>query len=117
LYIVNDALDDESDADSSGDDPEDGGTGDGQTDPDLQEVQQRVRTVATDLVGSPLDGVVGVRSEDGVWYAVVEVVERRAVPDTQDILGRYEIQLDGDGSVQGYRRVRRFRRSETDEEF
>lgn len=37
-------------------------------------------------------------SNDEGWRTVVEVVERNAVPDTQDIIGRYEITLDGTGT-------------------
>jgi len=55
------------------------------------------------------------RPTDDGWRAVVEVVERRAVPDTQDIIGRYEIELDTDATVHGYRRLDRYRRGDTAE--
>ncbi|MCW8172936.1 hypothetical protein D8S78_15275 [Natrialba swarupiae] len=50
-----------------------------------------------------------VPTDDG-WLAIVEVVERRSVPDTQDIIGRYEVELDDDVTVHGYRRLDRYRR-------
>lgn len=80
----------------------------------LVEVRNTARSVAGDLVEREVDGVVEVRNRDGEWTAVVEVVERHAVPDTQDILGRYEFDLDGDATVTGYRRVDRYRRGESD---
>ncbi len=43
---------------------------------------------------------------------LVEVVERSAVPGTQDILGRYEIELDNAGDVVGYGRTDRYRPNE-----
>ncbi|GKZ12207.1 gas vesicle protein [Haladaptatus sp. T7] len=69
------------------------------------------RAIAGDLIGSPLDGIVevGEQDDDG-WRVVAEVVERTAVPDTQDILGRYVISLELDGTVHGYGRAGRYRR-------
>ncbi len=84
----------------------------------ILEVRESVIEVAPDLIGRPLDGVSAVEQPgdgDG-WRASVEVIERRAVPDSSDILGEYHVDLDGDGTVTGYRRVRRFRRGDTDDE-
>lgn len=90
-----------------------GSGSDGSASGGVLEVRSAVVEVASDLIGRPLDGVVEVgKTEDG-WRAVVEVVERRAVPDTQDILGRYELTLDGPDTVTGYRRTGRYRRADT----
>lgn len=83
-----------------------GGTG-------VLEIRESVASVARDVIGRALDGVVEVNAQDDGWRAEVEVIERRAVPDTQDILGRYELLLDGDGEVQSYRRLDRYRRGDT----
>ena len=76
-------------------------------------VRQTVQSTAGALIGRPFDGVSEITPIDDGWQATVEVLERRAVPDTQDILGRYEIELDEDGVVQGYRRIDRYRRGDT----
>jgi len=34
----------------------------------------------------------------------LELIERKAVPDTQDLLGDYEILLDDEGNMKGYER-------------
>lgn len=103
-------ADDVDDAADESDESTDGSTGDSS----VMAVRGSVVEVSSDLIGRPLDGVVEVgKTEDG-WRAVVEVIERRAVPDTQDILGRYELMLDDDETVTGYRRVGRSRRADTD---
>ncbi|SEP85961.1 gas vesicle protein GvpO, halophile-type [Natrinema salaciae] len=76
-------------------------------------VRQTVQSTAGELIGHEFDGVSEITPTDDGWRAVVEVVERRAVPDTQDIIGRYEIELDTDATVHGYRRVDRYRRGDT----
>ncbi|MFC5972809.1 gas vesicle protein GvpO, halophile-type [Halomarina salina] len=104
----------------SGDDATDGGTnGDG--DVGLIDVRNTVRSNAGQLIGHPFDALIEVgrrRDEDGDpegWIAVVEVVERKSIPDTQDILGRYEIDLDESGQFEAYRRIQRLHRGDTGE--
>ncbi len=83
---------------------------------DLIEIRNRVQEVAADLIGRDLDGISAIRREEDNWTAVVNLVERHSVPDTQDIIGRYEVHLDSDGEITGYHRLSRYRRSYTDYE-
>src|SRR5690349_1481897 len=70
----------------------------------------------TELTGKKPEGVTGVeRGEDG-WVVGVEVVEDRRVPSSTDILAIYEIELDMDGELMSYRRVRRYSRGHGDDE-
>jgi hypothetical protein len=46
----------------------------------------------------------------GGWQVVAELIESRAVPDTSDLLGVYEVQLDENGDILGYVRTRMRRR-------
>jgi hypothetical protein len=77
------------------------------------EVRNQVIELSTDVIGRSLDGIVEVSRNDDNWRAVVEIIERRSVPDTQDILGQYEIELDESGEVIGYRRLEKYRRADT----
>lgn len=79
---------------------------------EIGEVRQTVQETAEGVVGHPLDGITSIDSTDSGWRVAVEVVERKSVPDTQDILGRYEIELDDDLSVTGYQRTHRYRRDD-----
>jgi hypothetical protein len=81
----------------------------------LMDVRETVQAVTARLIDHPLDGVVEITKVDDEWRATVEVIERRSVPDTQDILGRYELTLDDPETVTGYRRISRYRRSDTDQ--
>ncbi|MFC6964284.1 gas vesicle protein [Halocatena marina] len=83
---------------------------------DLIAIRNRVREVAADLIGRDLDGISSIRREEDNWTVVVNLVERHSVPDTQDIIGRYEVHLDSDGEITGYHRLSRYRRSYTDYE-
>lgn len=61
-----------------------------------------------ELAGKQPEGVTGLqRTEDG-WTVQVEVLEVRRVPDTTDVLSSYEVEMDTDGDLLGYRRLRRY---------
>ena len=84
----------------------------------LSEAQDRAREAANDFLQHELEGVIKVeKKDDDTWRAVAEVVERSAVPDTQDIIGRYEVTLDQSGQATGYELLERYRRGEMKEEL
>jgi len=46
--------------------------------------------------------IVDAKETNEGWKVTVEVLERKAIPDTQDILGRYEIKLAKNGELIGW---------------
>ncbi|MBS3760780.1 MAG: gas vesicle protein, partial [Halodesulfurarchaeum sp.] len=64
-----------------------------------------------------VEDVIKIESNDAGWRVVLEVLEREAVPDTQDILGRYVFSVGTKGNVSGYELSDRYRRDELKEEF
>ncbi|WP_229401010.1 gas vesicle protein GvpO [Micromonospora okii] len=62
------------------------------------------------LTNREAQGVVSLEPTDEGWRVGVEVVEDRRIPSSTDLLGLYEIDLDVDGELLGYRRVRRYQR-------
>jgi hypothetical protein len=74
------------------------------------QVAARAAQQLLELTGKGVEGVTGLaRAEDG-WKVHVEVVEVRRIPDTTDVLALYEVQVDEDGDLMGYRRLRRYAR-------
>jgi hypothetical protein len=68
-----------------------------------------------ELTGKDPETITGVRrSEDG-WLITVEVIEDRRIPSSTDILSTYETELDADGELLSYRRVRRYSRGRGDD--
>jgi len=73
--------------------------------PNLKDMLRIARTSAEELLGKRFESISSIsRTEDG-WIVNVEVLERRARPDTQDIIGRYEMSFDENGDITGYRRM------------
>jgi hypothetical protein len=63
-----------------------------------------------ELTGKGAEGVTGLERTDDGWTIQVEVVEVRRIPDTTDVLALYEVTTDSQGSLLGYRRLRRYAR-------
>jgi Gas vesicle synthesis protein GvpO len=67
------------------------------------------------LVQRPLNGVIGFERIDDGYIVEVELVDLERVPDTMTILAAYEVEVDDDGELVGYRRLRRYARSQVNE--
>lgn len=65
--------------------------------------------------GMEISSVIGVSKTTEGWQATIELIERKAIPDTQDILGVYEVLLDSDGDMLSYERKRVRKRMDLEE--
>ena len=65
------------------------------------------------LINLKPSSVMGIsRSEDG-WIVTIEMIEKKSIPDSMDVLGCYEVSLDGSGNIRDFSRVRLRRRGDT----
>lgn len=62
------------------------------------------------LTNLTVSGVVEISKKDDGWHIGVELIERRAIPDTQDLLGVYEVTLNDQGEIMTYERKKMRRR-------
>ena len=69
-----------------------------------------------ELIGRPVESVLGLERDDDGWGISLEVLELSRIPNTTDILGRYEVRLDGDGQLVEAQRTRRYSRSSLEDE-
>ncbi len=82
-----------------------------------REAIEHVRRELPGLLGHPVDAVLGVEPGDGEdWKVTVQVVELSRIPQSTDVLGTYEVTLDGRGELQAYKRRRRYYRNQADED-
>jgi hypothetical protein len=83
--------------------------------PDRKRLSRTLRHATREfasLVGQVPDGVSGVEPIDGGWRLSVEVTELERIPPTTSVMASYELDVDGDGRIQGYRRLRRYYRNQ-----
>jgi len=78
----------------------------------IQLIFEKAGLAAETLLKKDLDSIIRLNKDAEGWLAEVEVLERKSVPDTQDILGRYEMKFDEAGELLGYKRIMLRRRSD-----
>ena len=75
------------------------------------QLAQRARQELAEITGLEAESVTALARADDIWSVTVELLELPRMPDTDDVLGSYEAQLDDSGELLRYRRVRRYPRS------
>lgn len=83
---------------------------------DFEEITKKAKDTVKNLVEKEVLSVIGLNKEGEDWLALVEVLERKAVPDTQNIIGLYEVKFNKNKSLSGYKRVKVRRKGDTEEE-
>lgn len=68
------------------------------------------------LTGRDIDGTSGIEQTGEGWRVLFEVVEVSRVPRGMDVLGLYEVIVDGDGDLVRYERLRRYGRTQSTED-
>jgi hypothetical protein len=77
------------------------------------EVIERARQQFNILGKKPADGVTGLSKTEEGWSILLEALERKAIPDTLDVLGLYELKLDNRGNLLSLDRKKLRKRGET----
>jgi hypothetical protein len=78
----------------------------------LREIVAQARGLLRELHGSDAESVSSVSRSTAGWNVALEVVELRRIPDSTDVLASYQVELDEDGRLIRYERVRRYNRSQ-----
>ena len=67
---------------------------------------------ALSMMKMRMSSVTSVVPEESGWRVSIELVERRGIPDTSDLLGLYEVRVDAAGNVLRYERTQIRRRGD-----
>lgn len=79
----------------------------------MAEMLERAKSDFSKLTNCRVEGITGCSRSDNGWAISLEVVERKGIPDTMDILGVYDVSLDNDGAFVSFERKRLRKRSDT----
>ncbi|MFC9633769.1 gas vesicle protein [Streptomyces mirabilis] len=82
--------------------------------PGPMEVLRHARTQLAELTGMAAESVSSFEQTDDGWVLEIEVLELTRVPDTMSLLASYQVALDPQGELMGYRRIRRYERGRAD---
>lgn len=77
----------------------------------------RARDELSEITGLESESVISLERQDGgSWKVAIEMLELSRVPETDDLLGNYQVDLDETGELLGYRRLSRYARSQKQDE-
>jgi hypothetical protein len=84
----------------------------------LPQAIEAAKRETAQLTGLKVSSVIGARrnEENGLWEITMELLERRAIPDSMDLLGVYDVMLNGNGEVVEVERKGHRKRGDTDQE-
>ncbi|MFD3836525.1 gas vesicle protein [Streptomyces sp. NPDC058642] len=82
--------------------------------PSPMQVLRHARTQLAELTGMSAESVSSFEQTEDGWSLEVEVLEISRVPDTMSLMASYQVELDPQGELTGYRRVRRYERGRSD---
>ncbi len=80
------------------------------------EITKKAQDEFASLSKLPVNSVMGLSKAENEWVVSLEAVERKAIPDSMDVLGIYEVRLDSEGNLLGFKRKRLRKRGETEED-
>ena len=72
----------------------------------MPQLIQKAREQLTELTGLELGSTISANREDSIWKVQIEVLEKKSLPDSMDILATYELTMDEDANVMNFERLR-----------
>lgn len=81
---------------------------------DVGSLIEKARKELSKLTGLTASSTIGAAKDEKGWHIVIEVLEKRSIPDQMDILALYEALLDEDGNLLSFERRAMRKRMETE---
>jgi len=80
---------------------------------DARDVTRKAREHIVSMGKRHDEGVISISKREDGWTVCIEVLERKGIPDTVDILGLYEISMNFEGELLGMERKNLRKRGDT----
>ncbi len=71
----------------------------------MAEIVEAARSELASLTGLELGSTLSAKREGEGWRVAIDVVEKHSLPDGMDILATYDVVLDDNGNVAGFKRI------------
>lgn len=76
------------------------------------EVQKKAFPQIKDLLNKEPETISSIERTEKGWRVQCEVLEKKAVPETFDLLKVFEFILDNDAKIQGFKQTKKIRRGD-----
>jgi len=72
----------------------------------MPQLIQKAREQLSELTGLELGSTLSARKEGDIWKVQIEAVEKKSLPDSQDLLATYELTMDDAARAVDFARIR-----------
>jgi len=79
----------------------------------IKDITERAKAELKDLTGFEASSVTSINKNENDWKIVVELLEKKGIPDRMDILGIYEVVMDTNSDLISYERKGLRKRGDT----
>ena len=80
---------------------------------ELVEISKRALPKVEEALKKKPESVSSLEKTEKGWRMEVQVLERKAVPDSFDLLSVFELSLDASGNVLGFKQIKKMRRGDS----
>ncbi|MBI5123352.1 gas vesicle protein [Candidatus Roizmanbacteria bacterium] len=70
-----------------------------------KELIEKAKKQLAELTGFKEPSGIGLKKEKEGWVVTVEMVEKKSIPEGMNIIGTYEVKVDGKGEILGYEKI------------
>ena len=78
-----------------------------------KELIEKAKKQLAELTGFKEPAGVGLRKEKEGWVVTIEIIEKKSIPEGMDIIGTYEVKVDGKGEILGYEKIAMRKKTDT----
>jgi len=81
----------------------------------LNQMIDNAKKKTSEMTGLKFNSITGMSkdAETGLMRLEMELLERKGIPDSMDLLGIYEVEIDEDGEITGFGRTGMRKRGDT----
>jgi len=70
-----------------------------------KELIEKAKKQLAELTGFKEPAGVGLRKEKEGWVVTIEIIEKKSIPEGMNVIGTYEVKVDGKGEILGYEKI------------
>ena len=70
-----------------------------------KELIEKAKKQLAELTGFKEPAGVGLRKEKEGWVVTIEIIEKKSIPEGMNVIGTYEVKVDGNGEILSYEKT------------
>lgn len=78
----------------------------------ITEIRKKITPIIKDLLEKEPEAISSIEKTKEGWIIQCEVLEKKSVPETYDLLKVFEFKLDSNAKIKGFKQIKKIRRGD-----